>query len=158
MKLDILKPENFRIVVLSAEKTHELDSYEHGIQGNIVRRKDARRGVDESYPSVMHAVRSIVGDGTINPEHVGTIDPNIYCDMRGGGTKTVEDNVSRGIFRVTFDRLETARGNRPSTETEEAWKRGEGELFLARYDIQFRIEIVGIEEAPLAQLLGVSNW
>lgn len=153
--LDLLRP-HLCIRILRASKRTRDDDYNEGCCGN--ERERVLELHRASYPSVVSAFRDIVHDKSITGDRIITFDPNIYCDTRAGETRTVEDNVQRGHFRCLYDRMESQRGGKPSKVEMVEFEAGRLKLRLADYEIIFVVELVGIDEAPLAELLGVNNW
>jgi hypothetical protein len=148
--------KNLVIRVLKSEKRTSTDSYEHGQDPDSEKVKDLDARV--VYPSVVDAFREIVKDPTIQPDQIGTMDPNIYCDVKGGGYRTVEDNTAKGLFRCLYDRTENSHGRKPSAAETADFEAGKIDLKAATYEIIFNIQVVGLDEKALAEFLGVNNW
>jgi hypothetical protein len=94
----------------------------------------------------------------IDPKDISTIDNRIYRDVPGGKAVIVQDRDERGIYRAIFNRMENKIRRTPTAEEKAAFEKCERTLFLADYEIEFRIVLCGLSEQETAELVGVNNW
>lgn len=157
-QIDLKK--HLKIRVVSADKRKVEDSYEHGqcLEGGT--HEPACFDLRRLYGSLAEAIQDIfeIRGQEINPKDIATIDNTIYCDKKSGATKVVDRRDDRGVFRAYLNRLENNRGGIPTPETKAKWEKGEAKLFSVDYEIQFNLLLFGIDEQPLADLLGVNNF
>lgn len=126
----------YMIRILSAEKRMRKDDYESGqaIDGEIVRSLEVSR-----IPIAIEDAFKLYVGGVILSTEIRTMDPNIYCDVKGGGIKTVRDNMSDGVYRAYFDRQEKRNGRKPSEAEVASWKDGNVVLYQSYYEITFNV-------------------
>lgn len=153
----LLKEEHLLIRIISVEKRTEVDSYEGGCDPSSTKYIHVELP-KVTYTSIIDAFRDLVGDKTIEGKDISTIDPNIYQDSKDGGAQVVKNNTGMGNYRCTYNREENSHGRKPSKKEQEDFESGKINLKLADYEIHFNLQIVGLEEGDLAELLGINNW
>jgi hypothetical protein len=146
----------FRVVEARTRRT--VDHYEQGCSIESEDSEDTYNNRHKLYRSIPEAFKDIWPRlGLIDAKEFGTIDNGIYCDTKQG-TKKVDDKDSRGVYRVTTNRMENAKRRTPTPEEKKSFEKCERTLFLADYEIEFQIVLVGLNEMETAELVGVSNF
>jgi hypothetical protein len=149
--------KNIAIFPVGASKRTSVDVYDKGCQ--LGTEKEWEIEVGKRYETALEMFQDLMNDKTIEPKHISTMDPNIYCDPRGGGPpNVVRDGAAMGLFRCHCDRMENKRGRKPSKKEMADFEAGKINLILADYDVYFHVRLVGIDEVRLSKILGVNNW
>lgn len=146
----------YRIIPHRCAKRRERDNYEHGCDPDSCEMESlpCPKPSDDGILAVMSGV---VGS-KLKPEDVCTFDPNIYCDTKSPpGYRVVKDNIANGNYRVEHDRLENDRGRQPSKREMADFEAGRIDLWHTTYELHFRVQLVGLGEEELAEMLGIKN-
>jgi hypothetical protein len=145
------------INIVSVSKTTQVDSYNEGCNPDTCKWVHVDPP-DGEFTNIVDAFKALVKDNSILAEHITTMDPNIYRDMKDGSTRTVKDNTAVGVYRCCYNRNENTHGRKPTAAELERFKAGEIDLKLADYDICFTLQTVGLDEAELAELVGCTTY
>lgn len=142
------------IVPIRATKRTETDSYNHGCNPDTCQ----ERGLDLPAPaeSILEVMSELVG-AKLGPADCYTFDPNIYCDVKGGGARVVADHTREGRFRVEHDRCENRHGRKPTKAELADFTAGKLNLKHATYELHFHIRMAQADEYELATFLGIDN-
>lgn len=162
MNLNDLK-KHLRFEVVSATRTQTVDSFTDGCDPNRSVLSECAVNRDHKFRTIEEAFKKGVRPRMKQPfeiSDIAIIDANSYIDRidkNTGARKAISvvENHKQGIYRATFNRLETPDGRYPTEEEIGLWKEENCSLYLVDHDLYFRMHICCLDEGQVADLLGL---